>query len=638
MARIVRSVATAGVLILVSALVAPPGTARGAAPADRAATPSWLSLADGVSRAQFSTAEIIEEVVYVETPVDTDGDGARDRVRLTVLRPGETDSRGLKVPVIFEHSPYRFGTNGAPNHDVDVDVLPQESLRRDADRRDPGRALAARDAARLKAARALPAPQAQEWVSRGYAVVYGESIGTAGSDGCPTVGDRREMLGAKAIIDWLNGRARGRYEAGGPAVARWSTGDVGMTGISYDGTLANMVATTGVEGLRTIVPVSAISSWYDYYRANGLVRAPHSGQSGEETNVFQGEDLDVLGIFTQGESRFAKCAAVTADLLANQDRVTGDYSPYWHERDWLHRARGVRSSVLVVHGLEDYNVMGKAYASWWERLRRHHVPRKIWLHAFGHGPDFGEAYDRMLHLWFDHWLLGVDNGVMDEPTATVQRPDGTYDTYRNWPVPGSAPAVLRLGADRADAPGTLSTRAPSTRAQGGARTPQSFLDRGRELDTDTALLPGPDAAHPNRLVYRSAPLGAAAHLSGTPTVSLRVSVDNRRAANLTAVLVDYPPAGSAQPPVMVTRGWVDPQNRASLSDGAPLRPGRPYTIGWDMQPDDYVFPAGHRIGLVIVSTDHDYTLRPLPGTELTVYPAQSRLVLPLVRGDRWASP
>jgi X-Pro dipeptidyl-peptidase len=635
MARIIRSVAAAGVLILISTLVGPPRVAQAAATVDGVAPPSWLSLAGGVSRAQFSTDEIIEEVVYVETPVDTDRDGARDRVRLTVLRPGETETRGVKVPVIFEHSPYRFGTNGAPNHDVDVDVLPQENIGRGsaADRRSADRALAPADAARLKAARALPVPQAEEFVSRGYAVVYGESIGTAGSDGCPTVGDRREMLGAKAIIDWLNGRALGTYEAGGRAVARWTTGDVGMTGISYDGTLANMVATTGVEGLRTIVPVSAIASWYDYYRANGLVRAPHSGESGQGTNFFQGEDLDVLGIFTQGESRFEKCAAVTADLLANQDRVTGDYSRYWHDRDWLHRAGGVRSSVLVVHGLEDYNVMGKAYASWWEQLRRHRVPSKIWLHPFGHGPDFGEEYDRMLHLWFDYWLLGVDNGVMDQPTARVRRPDGAYDSYRSWPVPGTSAAVLRLGADRADAPGTLSTR-----ARRGARTPQSFLDRGRELDTDTALLPAPDVAHPNRLVYRSAPLGADTHLSGTPLVSLRVSVDNRRAANLTAVLVDYPPAGSVEPPVMVTRGWVDPQNRSSISDGAPLRPGRPYTVRWDMQPDDYFFPAGHRIGLVIVSTDHEYTLRPLPGTRLTVYPAESKLVLPLVHGDRWTSP
>ncbi|SFB14609.1 X-Pro dipeptidyl-peptidase (S15 family) [Lentibacillus halodurans] len=44
-----------------------------------------------------------------------------------------------------------------------------------------------------------------------------------------------------------------------------------MTGVSYNGTLPNGVATTGVEGLQTIIPIASISSWYDYYRANGAV-------------------------------------------------------------------------------------------------------------------------------------------------------------------------------------------------------------------------------------------------------------------------------------------------------------------------------------------------------------------------------
>ena len=86
------------------------------------------------------------------------------------------------------------------------------------------------------------------------------------------------------MIDWLNGRARGFTPEGDRVAADWTTGAVGMTGVSYNGTLPNQVATTGVEGLKTIIPVSAISSWYDYYRANGLVVAPHSETNGEGDN------------------------------------------------------------------------------------------------------------------------------------------------------------------------------------------------------------------------------------------------------------------------------------------------------------------------------------------------------------------
>ena len=108
-----------------------------------------------------------------------------------------------------------------------------------------------------------------------------------------------------------------------------------------------------------------------------------------------------------------------------------------------------------------------------------------------------------------------------------------------------------------------------------------------------------------------------------------MSIDNRTAANLTAVLVDYGPDGSAS---MVTRGWMDPQNRNSLSRSDPVEPGERYPLRWDLQPDDHVFKAGHRIGLVVVSTDHDYTIRPKPGTELTLAPARSEVRLPLVGG------
>ena len=77
--------------------------------------------------------------------------------------------------------------------------------------------------------------------------MLGESIGTFDSDGCPDVGGRAETLGTKAVIDWLNGRARAYDAAGNRVQADWTTGDVGMTGVSYNGTLPNQVATTGVE-------------------------------------------------------------------------------------------------------------------------------------------------------------------------------------------------------------------------------------------------------------------------------------------------------------------------------------------------------------------------------------------------------
>jgi len=608
------------VVPLVSSVVAA-GPAQ-AAPhgADRPTPPSWLKLENGVSQPQFELANAIEQTLWIQTSVDSDLDGKRDRVRVQLSRPGETQTQGIKVPVIFEHSPYRYNGGDAPNHNVDFDVLPQEGIQPHA--QGDGSTRAALAAPRPSPD--LPGSLDNYWVPRGYAVVLGESIGTGFSDGCPTVGDMKETLGTKAVIDWLNGRAQAFDESGAPVAADWTTGDVGMTGVSYNGTLPNMVATTGVEGLRTIVPVSAISSWYDYYRANGLVRAPHSNRSGAGENAFQGEDLDVLAFFTEGP-RLEHCRGITDALLQYADRTTGDYNAYWDERDYLHRARGVKASVFVVHGLEDYNVMGTAYATWWKQLARYDVPRKIWLHKDGHGGPRGASdYQRTLNRWMDHWLFGVNNGIMTEPMADVQRPDGTYEKYASWPVPGTRDASLRLSAPNATEPGGLSVRPAS-----GPRPRQSFVDAGRVLDPEESLIPSPSTANPNRLVYLSSPLASGAHLSGTPAVSLRASVDNRYAANLTAVVVDYAADGT---PTVVTRGWTDVQNRKSRAKSTPIQQGQEYTFDWPLEPKDYVFAAGHRVGLVVLSTDKNFTLRPLPGTQLTVNPAQSSVSLPVVGG------
>ena len=312
--------------------------------------------------------------------------------------------------------------------------------------------------------------------------------------------------------------------------------------------------------------------------------------------------------------------------------MTGDWSPFWQARDYLDDVRRIRASVFVVHGLNDWNVKTKAFAEWWYRLDREGVERKLWLHNGGHGGPQGAsavaAYDRAENRWLDRWLFGVQNGIEDEPKATIQREDGTYTDEADWPARGSRLATLRLSARRAGAPGELSSgRHPKSRP-----VSQTFVDRGRLFDTDDVLIQGPDEARPDRLVYRSPELRRDVRLSGTPFVKLRMSVDNRNAANLTAVLVDYGAEGSSDAPVMVTRGWLDPQNRGGIRRSRAIRQGKAYRFRWDLQPDDYLFQAGHRIGLVVVSTDHDYTIRPAPGTRLTLHPADSRISLPVVGG------
>src|SRR5690606_24331969 len=94
---------------------------------------------------------------------------------------------------------------------------------------------------------------------------------------------------------------------------------------------------------------------------------------------------------------------------------------------------------------------------------------------------------------------------------------------------------------------------------------------------------------------------------------LTVSVRNRHAANLTVAVVDYDARGQAR---VVTRGWADPQNHDGLSQGELLNPAQKYQVNFSLEPKQYTFAKGSRIGVVILATDYDHTLRPEPGTEI----------------------
>jgi X-Pro dipeptidyl-peptidase len=346
------------------------------------------------------------------------------------------------------------------------------------------------------------------------------------------------------------------------------------------------------------------------------------------------------------------CADVMAALERDQDRVTGDYNAYWAERDYLRHVDRVRASVLLVHGLHDDNVRTGQAGQWWDALARRHVPRKIWLHQAGHTDPFNvrrAEWLSTLHRWFDQWLYRIDTGIMREPMADVEVAPTVWRTSRTWPVPGTRQTPMFFGTG-----GTLRT-APS-----GSGTRESFVDDPGQ--TAEQLADDELTADPNRLAYLSAPLTRETRLSGTPTVTVRADLDGA-SPYLTALLVDYGPADrfagmrtlSVQDCVgpgipgdpgcfnrreyvttrteseIVTRGWLDVRNRRSAARTTPVRPGQAYTFRWDLQTEDHVFAPGHRIGLVLISTERDHTLRYPAGTKVGVRLGISRVVLPLAR-------
>lgn len=588
------------VAVAMTAALACAGVAL-ASPAYASPEPAEPTFVDGLSQAVFTknSAEWVNEEAWVESEVDSDRDGLPDLVHIDVSRVPETESADLKVPVLMELSPYYAGGSQVTNWSVDHEIGDPPS------EKEPWPAYVPRNRTSPTISRSLE----NTWVPRGFAVVHAEGFGSGWSEGCPTSGGTNESLAGKAVVDWLNGRATAYTspERATEVAADWTTGSVGMIGTSYNGTLPIGVASTGVDGLDAIVPVSAISNWYDYYRANGAVRAPGG---------YQGEDLDVLADYVYTRFDQEICQPVIDELRANQDRVTGDESAFWAERDYLANADRISAATLVAHGLNDWNVMTKNAADLYEELKANDVPHQIYLHQGGHG---GNPNDTLLNRWFTRYLYDVENGVEALPKAYVVREDRTLTEYAEWPDPATEQVKLKLGgAAEADGVGTIAV------SRSGSKASEDLVDDASLLAADLAAA----ATSPNRLAYRTEVLGEPMRLSGTPSVSLRLSVD-REKANLTALLVEYPTTGA---PKIITRGWMDVENRNSAAVTDPITPGSAYDFAFELEPKDYVFSAGSQIGLVVLSSDHEFTVRPAPGTTLTVDPSKSTVHLPLVGG------
>lgn len=558
----------------------------------------------GEAQPVFDPKNVVRESLWVTAPVDSDHDGHDDQVHIVVVRPKATE-QGLRVPVVYQASPYFSGLNTAANHNVDTELYIPDGRSGQMGSGGPKNG---------PASAAISSAYEEYLLSRGYAVVYSESLGTGQSTGCPTVGGGNETVAARSVVDWLNSRAQAHSSSGAPVPAKWSTGKVGMIGTSYDGTLANAVASTGVAGLEAIVPIGAISNWYDYYRGAGAVVAPEG---------YQGEDADVLARYIATRPDRARCESVIDRIATDEDRVTGDYNHFWAERNYMSQVGNVHAAVLAAQGLDDWNVKTRQAAQWYAALRLRNVPHKIWWHRFGHVDPITVRRDewlRTVNRWFTRYLYGVPNGVENEPHATVQREEGSWTEEPEWPPRSARPMLFHLTRGGAAA-GGLSI-APGV---AGPDVPEELWDDAGIRADD--LAGAPSSVH--RLAYFTGPADRPQRVSGTPQAQLALEFD-RPAANVTVLLVDRRPDGGTR---LVTRGWADPQNRFSPSWTSPVRPGTRYIIDVAMQPQDYVLAAGHRWGLVVLSSDRDFTLRPKPGTRLGLDLQRSALRLPLVPND-----
>jgi X-Pro dipeptidyl-peptidase len=491
------------------------------------------------------------------------------------------------------------------------------------------------------------------FVPRGYAVAQVDLPGSRYSTGCLDVGGPAEVGATEAVVNWLAGEGHAVDGTTGQQVtAHWSNGLSALTGKSWDGTIPIAVAERAPEGLATIVPIAGLSHWQSDFWQNG------ARYGGSPTLWHDGNN--------NNPAMAGYCTQTRSHLAANQEDPD-PASDFWLERNWIDEVGGFDASVFVVHGMNDDNVKPVNFGRLYDALREHDKPRKMWLSQVEHQKAFDFRRDEWLdeiHRWYDYWLQGVDNGIVDEPRVDVEHAPGEWTRYDDWP--NGTGTRLWLGTPReADDP-RLGTLWPDARYSTQEQT-ASFHEVRRN---QTQLVQNPFQEDDRRLAFLSPELSEPVHISGQPTVTVQAQIDGEQ-ATLSAFLVDYGTAERVQYGTSggivtfetetcfgggsgadtgcyfdvglrthttdveaFTRGWVHAGFHLGLDE---LDPAQTYQLTWGLQDHDYVFEAGHRIGVVIAGPESNRlqsARHPTTNNEIEIDLVRSQVDLPVVGGLR----
>ncbi len=431
-------------------------------------------------------SDIIRYCVYVETNYDTDGDGKLDLVKALVQVPRAAAEGDYQAATIYEARPYITGCtdlygyeNGLYNTgDFDIDAMYNTPTRRT-----PARSATTEEAVAdvdssdwyyYNPFEDMMDYEDLDWYDyylvRGYAVVECGGLGTKGSEGYETCGTDLEIDAFKCVIEWLHGdRVAYTDKTSNIAIeADWSNGKVGMTGRSYAGTTQFGLATTGVVGLETIVPVAGIASWYEYTNSQGISTDSEPAYSDALAGYCAGRKLDADD-WNKIKADYGNYLQTIYDIQRDLNGNYGETGGHWNIRDYTVDTTQtgpigttgpsrINCSALIVHGLNDYNVRTKEFQLMYNAFTKAGENVKLLLHQDAHLTptypagnlvfDIGDSsYDEILNRWFSHYLYGVENGAEDMAAVTAQSSHDTnvWNTYDSWDTASSM--IFKANAD-----------------------------------------------------------------------------------------------------------------------------------------------------------------------------------------------
>jgi uncharacterized protein len=505
-------------------------------------------------------------------------DGARLAARLWL--PPEAESR--PVPAVVEVSPYR--------HD-------DHTRRRDLVRH-------------------------PYFAEHGYASLRVDIRGSGSSDG--VLRDEYTELEQRDVCETL------AWIAAQP----WSTGSVGMIGISWGGFAALQAAALAPPALKAVIVACASADRYAAdvkYQGGCLLatellpwsstmlamnaRPPDPRRTGEGWRELWLERLEESTPFAEA-------------WLTHPHR-----DDYWRCGSPAENYSAISCPVYAVGGWADPYRQAVL-----ELLERLECPRKgligPWSHQYPDEGNPGPAIDFRSECvrWWDHWLKGVDTGVMDEPPLTVwmqeapsigrrtRRPRGRWIAERAWPSDEVAVSSWYLGEEslvESDVPRVELRVAGSESCgtQAGAWCPWDERELPAGQVSEDAL----------SLCFTTAPLERRVEILGSPAVVLEIASDQPVAAVAVRLCAVAPDGGST----LLTRGLRNLAHREGSEKPKPLVPGRRETVRISLDGIAYALPPGHRLRLAVSPTYWPWMWPSPEPVTLSVWTGASRLELPL---------
>ena len=572
-------------------------------------------------------SDIVRFCVWVETDYDTDADGKLDLVKAVVQMPRAAMEGDYKAGVIYEARPYIAGTTslGRTNGGYGSGNYPTDNLYSQPDPRTPVGVSSTADHAADATGSDFYYYENLDWYDyflvRGYAVVVSAGLGTRGSEGFEVCGTDLEIDAFACVVEWLTGERTGYTDRTSNIAieADWCSGQVGMTGRSYAGTMAFGVATTGVAGLETVVPVGGIGSWYEYTNCQGV--------------TIRNSYLSYLSAYCASRSQDSDWSSIKPSyynwlqtVYLEEEALDGDFGDVYVGGDYTLNAHQIQCPALVVHGLNDTNVKPKNFQLMYDSFVEAGCDVKLLLHQDSHvTPAYGankteqlingEAYQQVLNRWFSHYVCDVDNGADEMAAATIQsNVDGSWYTMDSWDVED----YMTISA----APARSISKGSTTLARYVAGNTSYSTVATIDIDQDTTLQgvvevvvnATPGTAGKNMVLSAMLVDVSDSYFKAFREGTSYVSSYHSNTGEIFEVgggAEDYSIVTVTQSNVknkIIARGWIDLANpdagfhsSSATNAGNASRTAQTYTIY--LQPNAYTVQEGHRLALVVYTTD-----------------------------------